>query len=103
MRAFHCGVEDAAQDNDDSASDADADAAVSKPRLQYFACNPLDMPQDLYRRLKDTKDTLHCPNCLTGVHQCFKCKQEGVVSAHAAEPANIRFADRLVFRCSAVC
>ncbi len=114
MRAFHCGVEKVAANDDKPESDNEADeadASHSQPELQPFHCNPLHMPLDLYQRLKDTKDTFHCPNCLTGVHQCFKCKQEGVVQAHATDPANTHFAnttnpdvvDHLVFRCGAVC
>ena len=103
MRAFHCGVEKAAQedsmtDSDDSADEAEV--SHSQPQLQPFHCNPLGMPLDLYQRLKDTKDTFHCPNCLTGVHQCFFCKEEGVVEAHAADPANAPFAKSIVFRCT---
>lgn len=109
MRAFHCGVEkivpDPQPDASSNSSDSDKEVEESAPRssptkLQEFHCNPLDMPLDLYQHLKDTKDTFHCPNCLAGVHQCFKCKQEGVVEAHAADQHNTRFANQLVFRCS---
>lgn len=99
MRAFHCGIERLLGD---SASDSEGDALAASPscrRLREFRCNPLGMPLDLYQHLKDTKDTFHCPNCLAGVHQCFKCKQEGVVEAHAANPHNARFANEPVFRC----
>ncbi|DBA75188.1 TPA: hypothetical protein ACH3X1_010495 [Trebouxia sp. C0004] len=102
MRAFHCGVEKAAQEDTMTDSDDSADEAeVSHPQsqLQPFHCNPLGMPPDLYQRLKDTKDMFHCPNCLTGVHQCFFCKEEGVVEAHVADPANAPFAKSIVFRC----
>lgn len=100
MRAFHCGVEKLQHD---SMSDSDMEchepaSADSPTKLQQFPCNPLDMPLDLYQHLKDTKDTFHCPNCLAGVHQCFKCKLEGVVEAHAADPHNTRFANQLVYR-----
>ena len=98
MRAFHCGVELAAPDD----SDVEADEQLpihSTTKLRKLDCNPLDMPLDLYKHLKDTKDTFHCPNCLAGVHQCFKCKQEGVVEAHAADAHNACFAKQLVFRC----
>lgn len=100
MRAFHCGVERLSNDKSDSDKEGDAPAASHSPtKMQQFHCNPLGMPLDLYQHLKDTKDTFHCPNCLAGVHQCFKCKQEGVVEAHAADPHNARFANQLVFRC----
>lgn len=102
MRAFHCGVEKTAQEDSMTDCDDSADEAKvshSQSQLQPFHCNPLSMPLDLYQRLKDTKDTFHCPNCLTGVHQCFFCKQEGVVEAHAADPANAPFANSVVFRC----
>lgn len=98
MRAFHCGIERLLGD---SASDSEVDASAASPssrRLREFRCNPLGMPLDLYQHLKDTKDTFHCPNCLAGVHQCFKCKQEGVVEAHATDPNNARFANEPVFR-----
>ena len=100
MRAFHCGVE---RLQHDSSSDSDMEShdpalADCPTKLQQFPCNPLDMPLDLYQHLKDTKDTFHCPNCLAGVHQCFKCKLEGVVEAHAADPHNTRFANQLVYR-----
>ena len=100
MRAFHCGVEKVGKEDEaDSVDSADeADVTDAQQQLQPFHCNPLNMPLDLYQRLKDTKDTLHCPNCLTGVHQCFMCKKEGVVEAHAADPANAPFANNLVFR-----
>ena len=101
MRAFHCGVEKAAQEDSTTDCDDSADeteVSHSQSQLQPFHCNPLGMPPDLYQRLKDTKDTFHCPNCLTGVHQCFFCKQEGVVEAHAADHANAPFAKSIVFR-----
>ena len=83
MRAFHCGV--TMSNNDDEP-------------LGKISCNPLGMPTDLYLRLKDTKDILHCPNCLTGVHQCFACKQEGVVSTHSEIAGNSQFAAKHVYR-----
>lgn len=103
MRAFHCGMassEDDTPGSDDEGSEAAV--SISQPQLQPVHCNPLQMPLDLYQRLKDTKDMFYCPNCLTGVHQCFKCKEEGVVEARAADPEIEKFAKRLVFRCSAV-
>ena len=102
MRAFHCGVEKVALNDCTSGSDQDDESAPdhTRTKLQAFHCNPLDMPLDLYWHLKDTKDTFHCPNCLAGVHQCFKCKQEGVVETHAADSLNARFAKELVFRCN---
>lgn len=101
MRAFHCDMEKVASDDSTSDSEQDDESAPdhSPTKLRAFHCNPLDMPGDLYQHLKDTKDTFHCPNCLAGVHQCFKCKQEGVVEAHVADPLNARFAKELVFRC----
>lgn len=98
MRAVHCGVQHVAPDADGSNSD-DSDASEQKLQLVPSECNPLRMPLDLYQHLKDTKDVFHCPNCLTGVHQCFKCKKEGVEAAHQADPKNRIFAERLVVRC----
>lgn len=100
MRAFHCGVERLLHD---STSDKDEEAHEQEPpdsptKLQAFSCNPLDMPLDLYQHLKDTKDTFHCPNCLAGVHQCFKCKLEGVVETHAADPHTASVASQVVYR-----
>ena len=100
MRAFHCGVEkllhESTSDGDEEAHERDPPDSPTK--LQAFSCNPLDMPLDLYQHLKDTKDTFHCPNCLAGVHQCFKCKLEGVVETHAADPHNASFANQVVYR-----
>ena len=100
MRAVHCGVQHIAPDADGSNSD-DSDVSEQELQLVPSECNPLRMPLDLYQHLKDTKDVFHCPNCLTGVHQCFKCKKEGVEAAHQADPKNRIFAERLVVRCQA--
>ena len=91
MRAFHCGVEVTT-----SSDDGDCDSADDS--LSDFHCNPLGMPRDLYLKLKDTKDILHCPNCLVGVHQCFGCKEEGVVDYNSKDAKNFQFATKLVFR-----
>ena len=91
MRAFHCGVEVTA-----SSDDGHGDSAEES--LSDFDCNPLGMPRDLYLKLKDTKDILHCPNCLVGVHQCFKCKEEGVVEYHSKDAKAFQFSTKLVFR-----
>ena len=100
MRAFHCGVErllhESTSDDDEKAHEQEPPDSPTK--LQAFSCNPLDMPLDLYQHLKDTKDSFHCPNCLAGVHQCFKCKLEGVVETHAADPHNASFAKQVVYR-----
>ena len=96
MRSFHCGVQilDKAESPADDASQPDE----SEETLAPHDCNPLGMPQDLYIKLKNTKDILQCPNCLAGVQQCFVCKKEGVVGSVQTDPANKQFGKRLVFR-----
>ena len=102
MRAVHCGVQHVHPSENGSDLDDDQDDGEighqQQSKLVASECNPLNMPLDLYQQLKDTKDVFHCPNCLTGVHQCFKCKKEGVEAAHAADPGNKIFANRAVVR-----
>ncbi|KAI3425357.1 hypothetical protein D9Q98_009121 [Chlorella vulgaris] len=41
-------------------------------------CNVLGLPADMCELLSTScSETFLCPNCLAGVHQCFKCKEEG--------------------------
>ncbi|KAL4857102.1 Protein ENHANCED DOWNY MILDEW 2 [Chlorella vulgaris] len=41
-------------------------------------CNVLGLPADMCKLLSTScSETFLCPNCLAGVHQCFKCKEEG--------------------------
>ncbi|KAL4452599.1 hypothetical protein ABPG75_008261 [Micractinium tetrahymenae] len=40
-------------------------------------CNMLLLPLDLARHLANSNETLLCPNCLAGKHQCYICKGEG--------------------------
>ena len=74
MRSFHCGTDEHPQ------------------------CNPMQIPRDVYTHLKNTQDVFLCPNCLTGVHQCFKCKKEGVVIGHDFDAVHPEFPAKAVYR-----
>lgn len=97
MRAFHCGVQLSAASDSSEQTSSDQHSSLEE-ELSDFHCNPLHMPRDLYLKLRDTKDILHCPNCLTGIHQCFKCKREGAAEGHSIAANNKQFAAKLVFR-----
>ena len=93
MRSFHYG----ATVHHDSDVQLLLDLRWSKTDEQ-MSCNPLSMPPDLYLQLKAAKDPLLCPNCLTGIHQCFACKTEGVLEGHAKLKDNSQYAGKPVFR-----
>ncbi|CAD7704649.1 unnamed protein product [Ostreobium quekettii] len=40
-------------------------------------CNPLGVPTDLAKAIMEGHSSFECPNCATGIQQCYSCKEEG--------------------------
>ncbi|KAK9794309.1 hypothetical protein WJX73_003070 [Symbiochloris irregularis] len=71
QRSFHFYVPAPAGRRDEDALEHE----VTVPDVAI--CNPLAMPSELSNACHGDARPWQCPNCFTGVHQCFSCKKEG--------------------------
>ena len=75
LRSMHCGVERVYTSPDDEEGTLQPVNGV---------CNPLGIPHDLYYKLTTSSKHFKCPNCVTGVYQCFRCHEEGLAQTRTA-------------------